>query len=104
MKSVYAIMDYPKENEMGGRFVGTSPKRAAQKAFTQLARKTNLTNHNGKFIVFVMKNLETGKEYKYIGSRVKLKVPKVVYRDGKKVLYKYMNVVGKYKEELNKIK
>lgn len=104
MKRVYTILDFPKEKQTYGKFMGESPQQAAKKAFSKLARLSKLNNKNRQFIVFVMKEIETNKEYKYIGSRVKLIKPRVVYHNGNKVVYHYINVVGKYKEELNKIR
>jgi hypothetical protein len=42
--------------------------------------------------------------YKYIGNRVKLENIIKVKKNGNYIEYKYKDVVGKYKEELNKIK
>ena len=41
--------------------------------------------------------------YKYIGSRIKLEKPITITKNNKVVQYKYKNVIGKYKEELDKI-
>jgi hypothetical protein len=103
-KDVYTVVDFPKENETFGRFTGSSPKRAANKAFTRLAKISKLNNTNRQFIVFTILNLTNDKEYKYIGTRVKLVKPRTVNRGGKKIVYKYINTVGKYKEVLNNIK
>ncbi len=103
-KDVYTVVDFPNQHETFGRFTGTSPKRAATKAFTRLAKISKLNNTNRQFIVFTILNLTNDKEYKYIGTRVKLVKPRVVNRGGKKIVYKYVNTVGKYKEVLNNIK
>ena len=103
-KYEYTIVDYPEENRTMGRFHGSSPKQAAKKAFSKLARISKLNNTKRQFIVFIIKNLTTNKEYKYIGSRIKLENPKKVVINGKNIIYRYINVIGKYKEELNKIK
>ena len=103
-KDIYTVLDFPNEKETFGRFKGNSPKRAAMKAFTRLAKISKLNNTDRQFIVFSILNLNNEKEYKYIGTRVKLIKPRVVNRGGKKIVYKYVNTVGKYKEVLNKIK
>jgi hypothetical protein len=103
-KKEYTLINYPKEGINYGIFKSASPKRAAQKAFGKLAKTINLINGNGKFIVFTIKNIKTNKEYKYIGSRVKLEVPTIVERNGKTIYYHFHHIVGKYKKELNNIK
>jgi hypothetical protein len=103
-KDIYTVVDFPNQNETFGRFTGSSPKRAANKAFTRLAKISKLNNTNRQFIVFTILNLTNDKEYKYIGTRIKLMKPRVVNRGGKKIVYKYINTVGKYKEVLDKIK
>lgn len=103
-KDVYTVLDFPNVKETFGRFTGNSPKRAATKAFSRLAKISKLNNSDRQFIVFTILNLNNDKEYKYIGTRVKLIKPRVVNRGGKKIVYKYVNTVGKYKEVLNKIK
>ncbi len=102
-KKIYTIVDFPEEGENSGRFTGTSPKRAATKAFTKLAKLSNLNNSKRQLLVFVIRNLETNKEYQFIGSRVKLAKPRKVVINGKNVIYRYKNIVGKYRPELNKI-
>ncbi len=103
-KAIYTVVDFPEERKNFGRFKGSSPKRAAMKAFTRLAKISKLNNTDRQFIVFTILNLTNDKEYKYIGTRVKLVKPRTVNRGGKKIVYKYINTVGKYKEVLNKIK
>jgi hypothetical protein len=103
-KYIYTLLNFPKEGTNYGLFKSTSPKRAAKKAFGKLAKSIGLTNANGSFIVFSIKNINTKKEYKYIGSRVKLVKPiEVILKNGKKIYYKYEHLVGKYNRELNKI-
>lgn len=103
-KNTYTLLNFPKEGINYGLFKSNSPKRAAQKAFGKLAKSINLTNANGSFIVFIIKNIKTKKEYKYIGSRVKLVKPiNIILKNGKKISYKYEHLVGKYNSELNKI-
>ena len=103
-KNNYTLLNFPKAGTTYGLFKSNSPKRAAQKAFGKLAKSIDLTNANGSFIVFSIKNMYTHKEYKYIGSRVKLVNPiEVILKNGKKILYKYEHLVGKYNSELNKI-
>ncbi len=102
-KVEYVVVDFPEVGKTFGGFMGSSPKQAANKAFTKLAKMSQLNNSKRQLLVFVMRNLDTGKEYKYIGSRVKLANPKKVSIAGKEVIYRYKNIVGKYRPELNKI-
>jgi hypothetical protein len=102
-KVKYVVVDYPYEGKTYGSFIGSSPKRAASKAFTKLAKMSQLNNSKRELLVFVMRNQKTGKEYKYIGSRIKLAKPKRVSIGGKEIIYRYKNIVGKYRDELNKI-
>ena len=103
-KNIYTLLNFPNEGTNYGHFKSASPKRAAQKAFGKLAKSIELTNSNGSFIVFTMQNIKTKKEYKYIGSRVKLVEPSVVIKNGKKISFKFQHIIGKYNNELNKLK
>jgi len=104
----YTILDFPKDNQTYGKFKGNKPKIAANRAFSSLVKfididKSNEDGFLGKFLVFVIKDLNTNDEYKYIGNRIKLKNPVKVTKDGKEIEYKYKNVIGKYNSELDKI-
>ena len=100
----YSIVDFPKDNQLYGKFNGSSPKRAANKAFSHLMKfMNNDEDFFGKFIVFVIRNNLTNEEYKYIGNRIKLEHPVTVIKDGKTITYKYKNVIGKFNEKLNNI-
>lgn len=99
---IYTIIDFPNKGKNYGEFLGKSPKRAAEKAFTKLARLSKTNNSQKQFIVFSILNKNTNKEYKYIGTRIKLVNPIEVIRGGKKIIYRYMNTIGKYRDELNK--
>ena len=102
-KDIFTIVDFPEEGMTSGRFTGTSPKRAGTKAFTKLAKLSKLNNSKRQLLVFVIRNLNTMKEYHFIGSRVKLAKPRKVVINGKNVIYRYKNIVGRYRPELNKI-
>jgi len=102
-KKYYTIVDFPK-GKTYGKFSGTIPKNAASKAYSVLFKlmKDN-DNLFGKFIVFVIRDIETNKEYKYIGSRIKLENPVVVNKNGKEITYNFKNVIGEYNQKLDKI-
>ena len=96
----YMIVDFP-DNKI---FEETSSKKAANNVFSYLLQFMDIDNTDddfflGKFLVFVIKNTKTNKEYKYIGNRIKLKNP---VKMGNNIYY-YKNVIGKYKKELDLI-
>jgi hypothetical protein len=96
MSNIYSIIDFPEKNKMYGNYIGNKPKEAAEKAFIFLVNQigNNFKNDSdGKFIVYIIKNIVTNKEYKYIGTIIKLKNPKNNY------LYK--NVISRYNPKLN---
>lgn len=108
----YTIVDFPEDNQTYGKYKGSVPRIAANRAFSALIKFIDIGDNSnedrflGKFLVFVIKDLNTTKEpkeYKYIGTRIKLKNPVKVIKDGKEIEYKYKNVIGKYNLELDKI-
>ncbi len=96
----YELVDFPETGQTYGEYTGKSPKQAAKKAFSRLARMSKLNNSNQKFIVFVIR--EKGgkqKEFKYMGQRVRLANDGIMIKRGNKnVSIKYKNIVNKYKE------
>ena len=73
---VFTIVDYPNVGETYGKYTGKYPGDAADKVLTGLAKKVNLKNSNEKnFIFFTIRDISSGKEYSYIGTRVELYKP-----------------------------
>ena len=74
---VFTIVDYPNVGETYGKYTGKHPGDAADKVLTELAKKVNLKNSNEKknFIFFTIRDISSGKEYSYIGTRVELYKP-----------------------------
>jgi len=101
----YEIVDFPNNSKSFGLYKGKSPKEGASKAFIFLSNiiGNKINSNDGKFIVFVIRNIDTQKEYKYIGTVVKLENPVTKYVNGQAVIYKYKNVIGRYKKELDKL-
>lgn len=93
----FTLMDFPKEGMSMGDFTGNSPKQAAKKAFTQLARKTGLENKNQKIVVFSIRERGTEKIHTYMGQRIRLARPIHVKIGEKTVTYQFQNVVTKYR-------
>jgi hypothetical protein len=107
----FTIIDFPEDNKTFGNFKSSIPKKAANEAFLALLNHVDFNKNNnddnffGKFIVFVIKEINTDKMYKYIGTVIKLKKPvNVKLNNGKEIIYHYKTVIGKYKKELDKIK
>ena len=103
-KSTYQIVDFPVANKNFGHYEAKYPKEAAMQAFQLLSNIVDeKLNEQGKFIVFVIQNKDTKKEYKYIGAKVKLENPVVKYADGVRTTYHYKNVIGKYNPALDQL-
>lgn len=98
-KRKFTVINYPKKGETFGEFTSSgSPKAAASKAFTKMARSLNLKNSNKKnALVFVIRDMESGKEYKYSGVRVELAEPIVKKIAGRNVEYKFKNIITRMK-------
>jgi hypothetical protein len=104
--NIYTIVDFPELYKTFGNYSAIKPKKAAEEVFIFLTNQVgdNFKNDSeGKFIVFVIRDIKNNKEYKYIGNKIKLENPIVVYKDGKEIKYNYKNIIGKYSEELDKI-
>jgi len=107
-KREFAIVDFPKDKQLYGKFNANTPKDAANEVFTFLFHFMNKSNNEneflGKFIVFTVIDLHTNKTYKYIGNRIKLKNP-ITKTNKNGIVHKYIykNVIGKYKDVLDKI-
>ena len=102
----FTIVDFPNDNETYGTFKSHIPKKAGNDAFLSLLNHIDFDDKFfGKFIVFVIKDIDSNKMYKYIGSVVKLNKPiNVRLNNGKESTYHYKTVIGKYKKELDNIK
>ena len=107
-EKIYTIIDFPSDNKTFGTYKSNIPKKAANKAFIDLLKYINFNKNNeddffGKFIVFVIKEKNTNKMYKYIGTIVKLNKPITQKINNRTVTYNYKSVVGKYNAELDKL-
>lgn len=97
----FSVVDYPSNGKLFGKYYATKPLIAAKKAFKKLAQKYNIINTNNKFLSFTLKNIKNKKEYKYIGTRIQLVNPKIIYKNGIKHTYYFLDIVSKYKNTLN---
>ena len=93
------------DDQQGGRFSGTRPKQAANKALTTIIKKANQEGKNtdGEFI-FSIRECTTesnNKTYNYVGKRVELDEPFYVNigngPNQKTIIYKYNNTVTRIK-------
>ena len=92
----YKIVEF---NEEGNNiFSGKIPKDAAHKVFPYLLKF--IDNFEGNLLVFTIKNLETNKEYTYIGTRIKLKKPIYEIKNNQQIKYIYKDIINKYHKQL----
>ena len=102
---IYKIVDFPKKQQMFGEYKSTHPKKAGEQAFSMLSNIIgDIINEDSKFIVFTMIDINSKKEYKYIGTRIKLENPVRETVNGVETIYEYKNVIGNYNKELDKLK
>ena len=103
-KRTFVLVDYPKPGKTYGYYKGKYPKQVAKKVANFLSKKHNIGNNDQKFIVFTIKEItknSKNKEYKYIGTRVKLNKPNKVEYNGKIIYHNYNILVTKYDNNFN---
>lgn len=98
IKRHFTIVDFPNQGESYGNYFGSTPRRAASKAFTKLAKLYNFKNSTNdyKYISFTIKEKtpnSSNKEYTFYGTRVKLFKPTIVNHNGKTIKYYYKNII-----------
>ena len=95
----FEVIDYPKNGINSGNFKGKYPGQAARKIFNKLAKSLNFTNSaNKNILVFeIREKKENAKILKYVGTRVTLVKPNIIYKNGKPIVFKYKPVVTSYK-------
>lgn len=99
MSHNYCLLDYPTSGKIYGNFKGKYPSQAAKKIVSFLSKEYNFSNSKSKkLMVFNIKNKKTKKEYKYVGTRIKLHSPHIIYKDNKKIEFKYKNIATRYKD------
>lgn len=95
--NIYEIVDYPNKGNKHGEYKGITPKSAAYKAFTYLAKQFDIKNTNiNNHLIFSLRNKTNNKIYTYIGTRIELNKPIIVNKNGKKITYKHKNIITKY--------
>lgn len=88
-------------NQSYGRFRGQKPKQAAQKAFKRFIKQYQddgnlfITNKFYNFSIIECTRKSKHKFYHYVGKRIELDKPKIVYIHGSPVIYKYETIVNK---------
>ena len=99
---VFKVIDFPKKGEKWGEFTGAFPGQAAHKALTKLGKLVDLKNSSDKkFMVFTLEDVDSNKQYTYIGTRVVLVNPSIKIINGKEVKFYYKNIVTKYRDIFN---
>ena len=103
-KRTFVLVDYPKSGETYGYYKGRYPKQVAKKVANLLSKKHNIGNNDQKFVVFTIREITKNshrKEYKYIGTRIKLNKPNKVEYNGKIIFHNYNILVTKYDDNFN---
>ena len=105
-KRTFVLVDYPKQGETYGYYKGMYPKQVAKKVANFLSKKHNLGNDDQKFVVFTIREItkrtkKENREYKYIGTRIKLNKPNKVNYNGKIIFHNYNILVTKYDDSFN---
>ena len=91
------------KDDASSRLLGSTPKQAANKAFTSILRQQNKTTcKKMKFAIQETTQNSKKKVYTYTGERVKLKTPleyDVKTKDGetRTIVIKYKNIVKSFK-------
>jgi hypothetical protein len=93
----YKIVDF-NDSHQENLFSGKIPKDAAHQAFPYLLKF--IDNINGNFLVFTIKNIDSQKEYTYIGTRITLENPIYKLVNGIEVKFIYKDILNKYNKEL----
>ena len=104
VSSYYTIVDFPDDNKTFGKYLGSTPKKAAVKAFNDLIKFIDDDlEKDGKFVVYVIRNIEQNEEHQFMGYRIKLENPVLSKKNGKELTYYYKNIVSVYDPRLNSI-
>ena len=101
----YTLVDFPLKGQTFGNYKARSPAQAAKKIINKLAKINGIHNNtlNTKLIVIIIRNLYSKKEYKYVGTRIKLANPiQVIYPNNKIVNHYFKTVVSKYDKYFSK--
>lgn len=105
-KRTFVLVDYPSPGKTYGYYKGKYPKQVAKKIANFLSKKHNIGNNDQKFVVFTIREItqkskKENKEYKYIGTRIKLNKPNEVNYNGKIIYHNYNVLVSKYDDSFN---
>ena len=84
----FTLVDFPEVGKTTGKFSGKYPSNAGYKFLTKLASMVDLKNTNDRnFIFFTIRDINSNKEYSYIGTRVELVKP-VKLENGRTINYR----------------
>ena len=84
----FTLVDFPEVGKTTGKFSGKYPSNAVYKFLTKLSIMVDLKNTNDRnFIFFTIRDIDSNKEYSYIGTRVELVKP-VKLENGRTINYR----------------
>ena len=101
---VFEILDFPKEGKNFKLGKEKTIKSAANSAFeliTNSIEQDILKEEN--FLVFNIREINLNKEYKFIGTKIKLENPVYKTINGEEHIFEYKNIIGAYKKALDNI-
>jgi len=101
----FTILDYPQNGQNKGSYSGKSPSVVANKVFNKLCKDLNFFDNEGgtKYLVFYLKDLESGKVYPFIGTPVILQNPIEIDYQNKQLTVTHRNVVAKYDKNMEEV-
>lgn len=104
-KKTYSLVDFPAVGKLYGKYTGKSPSQAAHKAFRKLAKNIEFNDsHDGTlYLTFNIKNLETNKIYKYIGTLVELEKSVDIQIKNKSFKMTHRPVIAKYDKNMDEV-
>jgi hypothetical protein len=96
----YQLLHFPKEGMKYGSFHATKPGLAAEKILHKIYKmkmdKVKQFTDESSFLIFKFENVDTKKEYCYIGKMVTLEQPiQVKTKNGKEIIYKNRAIVAR---------
>lgn len=101
---IFEIIDYPKQGKNFHLGKQKTIKNAAHEAFELISNSIEqdiIQEEN--FLVFSIIETNMKKEYKFIGTKIKLENPVYKTVNGKEHIFEYKNIIGEYKKSLDDI-
>lgn len=104
-ESRYTLLDYPERGKNSGEYHGKSPGSVATKIFNKISKELGFVDNLGgtKYLVFYIKNIDTGKVYPFIGTIVVLQKPIEINYNNKSVSVSHRNIVSRYDKNMQEV-